>query len=45
MSDTRFQELIETLKRQGVESGEKTAQEISESARKRVDERRFSPYG
>jgi len=37
MSDTKLQELIETLKRQGVESGEKAAQEIVESARKQAE--------
>ncbi len=38
MSDTKLQELIETLKKQGVESGEKAAQEIVGSARKQAEE-------
>ena len=37
MSDTKLQELIETLKRQGVETGEKAAQEIVESARRQAE--------
>jgi V/A-type H+-transporting ATPase subunit E len=37
MSDTKLQELIETLKKQGVDSGEKAAQEIVESARKQAE--------
>jgi V/A-type H+-transporting ATPase subunit E len=37
MSETKLQELIETLKKQGVESGEKAAQEIVESARKQAE--------
>jgi len=37
MSDTKLQELIETLKKQGVDSGEKAAQEIVGSARKQAE--------
>jgi V/A-type H+-transporting ATPase subunit E len=37
MSDAKLQELIETLKKQGVDSGEKAAQEIVESARKQAE--------
>jgi V/A-type H+-transporting ATPase subunit E len=37
MSDTKLQELIETLKKQGVESGEKAAQEIVGSAHKQAE--------
>jgi V/A-type H+-transporting ATPase subunit E len=38
MSDTKLQELIETLKKQGVERGEMTSREIVEDAQKKADE-------
>ena len=36
MADTKLQDIIETLKKQGVESGEKAAQEIIDSARRQA---------
>jgi V/A-type H+/Na+-transporting ATPase subunit E len=36
MADTKLQDIIETLKKQGVESGEKAGQEIIDSARKQA---------
>jgi len=38
MSETKLQELIETLKRQGVESGEESSRKIVEGARKQAEE-------
>lgn len=38
MSDTKLQELIETLKKQGVESGEETSRKIVDEARGKADE-------
>ncbi len=38
MSDTKLQELIETLKKQGVERGEETSREIVDDAQKKADE-------
>lgn len=38
MSNDKLQDLIETLKRQGVEKGETAAREITESARKQAEE-------
>lgn len=38
MSDTKLQELIETLKTQGVEAGEATSRRILEDTRKQADE-------
>jgi len=38
MSETKLQELIDTLKKQGVESGEESSRKIVEDARKQADE-------
>lgn len=38
MTDTKLQELIDTLKRQGVESGEEASRQIIENARKEAGE-------
>lgn len=38
MSETKLQELIETLKKQGVESGEESSRKIVEDARKQAEE-------
>jgi V/A-type H+-transporting ATPase subunit E len=38
MANDKLQDLIETLKKQGVETGEKAGQEIIESARKQAEE-------
>jgi V/A-type H+-transporting ATPase subunit E len=38
MANDKLQDLIETLKKQGVETGEKAGQEIAESARKQAED-------
>ena len=38
MANDKLQDLIETLKKQGVETGEKAGKEIVESARKQSEE-------
>jgi V/A-type H+-transporting ATPase subunit E len=38
MANTKLRDIIDTLKRQGVESGEKAGQEIVDSARKQADD-------
>jgi V/A-type H+-transporting ATPase subunit E len=38
MTDNKLQELIETLKKQGVESGEMASRKITEGAQKKADE-------
>lgn len=38
MADTKLQELIETLKKQGLESGEEASRKITEDAQRKADE-------